>query len=153
MVSMQRIITYINDFTLSPRQNGRLVEDGIVKVFSEEKILCFDPVFTDVCFERSHCKKKKIQRWIIYFLEPATSHWGRVTHIWVSKLNIIGSDNGLSPGRRQAIIWTNAGILSIPTMETKFNEILSAIHAFSFNKTHFKCPLWNGGRFVTASMC
>ena len=58
MVSMQRIITYINDFTLSPRQNGRLVEDGIVKVFSEEKILCFDPVSTDVCFERSHCKKK-----------------------------------------------------------------------------------------------
>ena len=25
-------------------------------------------------------------------------------HIWVSKLTIIGSDNGLSPGRRQAII-------------------------------------------------
>ena len=34
------------------------------------------------------------------------THWGRVTHICVSKLNIIGSDNGLSPGRRQAIIWT-----------------------------------------------
>ena len=28
-------------------------------------------------------------------------------------LPIIGSDNGLSPGRRQAIIWTNAAILSI----------------------------------------
>ena len=34
-----------------------------------------------------------------------------MTHICVSDLNIIGSDNGLSPGRRQAIIWTNAGIL------------------------------------------
>ena len=32
-------------------------------------------------------------------------------HERVSKLTIIGSDNGLSPGRRQAIIWTNAGIL------------------------------------------
>ena len=32
------------------------------------------------------------------------SHWGRVTHICVSKLTIIGSDNGLLPGRRQAII-------------------------------------------------
>ena len=32
------------------------------------------------------------------------THWGRVTHIWVSKLTIIGSDNGLSPDRRQAII-------------------------------------------------
>ena len=37
------------------------------------------------------------------------THWGRVTHICFSKLAIIGSDNGLSPGRRQAIIWTNAG--------------------------------------------
>ena len=38
------------------------------------------------------------------------THWGRVTHICVSNLTIIDSDNGLSPGRRQAIIWTNAGI-------------------------------------------
>ena len=29
------------------------------------------------------------------------------------KLTILGSDNGLSPERRQAIIWTNAGILLI----------------------------------------
>ena len=34
-------------------------------------------------------------------------------HICVGKLTIIGSDNGLSPRRRQAIIWTNAGILLI----------------------------------------
>ena len=39
------------------------------------------------------------------------THWGRVAHMCVSKLTIIGRDNGLSPGRRQAIIWTNAGIL------------------------------------------
>ena len=39
------------------------------------------------------------------------THLNRVTHICVSKLTIIGSDNGLSPGRRQAIIWTNVGIL------------------------------------------
>ena len=38
------------------------------------------------------------------------THWGRGTHIYVGKLIIIGSDNGLSPGRRQAIIGTNAGI-------------------------------------------
>ena len=36
---------------------------------------------------------------------------GRVKHICVSRLAISGSDNGLSPGRRPAIIWTNAGIL------------------------------------------
>ena len=36
------------------------------------------------------------------------THWGRMTHICVSKLTITGSDSGLSPGRRQAIIvnWT-----------------------------------------------
>ena len=33
-----------------------------------------------------------------------------MTHTCVDKLTIIGSDNGLSPERRQAIIWTNAGI-------------------------------------------
>ena len=43
------------------------------------------------------------------------THWGRVTHICVSELTTIGSDNGLSPGRRQAIIWTNAGIMLIRT--------------------------------------
>ena len=40
------------------------------------------------------------------------THWGRVTHICVSELTIIGSDNGLPPGRRQAIIWNNAGLLN-----------------------------------------
>ena len=52
------------------------------------------------------------------------THWGRVTHIWVRKQTIIGSDKGLSPGRRQAIIWTNAGMLLIQTLITNFNEIL-----------------------------
>ena len=64
--------------------------------------------------------------------------WGRVTHICVSKLTSIGSDNGLSPGRRQAIIWTNAGILLIGPLGTNFNEILIEIHPFSFTKMHLK---------------
>ena len=34
-------------------------------------------------------------------------YWGRVTHICLRKLTIIGSDNVLSPGRHQAIIRTN----------------------------------------------
>ena len=46
------------------------------------------------------------------------THWGRVTQICVSKVATIGWDNGLSPGRRQAIIWTNAGILLIRTSRT-----------------------------------
>ena len=66
------------------------------------------------------------------------THWGRVTHICVSKLTIIGSDNGLAPVRRQAIIWTNAGILLIGPLGTNFSEILIEIHAFSFRKIHLK---------------
>ena len=66
------------------------------------------------------------------------THWGRLTHICVSKLTIIGSDNGLSPCRRHAIIWTNAGILLIRTLGTNFSEILGEIHSFSFSKMHLK---------------
>ena len=66
------------------------------------------------------------------------THWGRVTHICVSKLTIIGSDDGLSPGRRQAIIWTNAGILFIEPLGTNFSEILIGIQIFSFTKMRLK---------------
>ena len=66
------------------------------------------------------------------------THWGLVTHICVRKQTIIGSDNGLSPGRRQAIIWTNAGILLTGPLGTKFNEILIEIQTFSFKKMHLK---------------
>ena len=45
-----------------------------------------------------------------------------MTHIYVGKLTIIGSDNGLSPGRRQAIIWTNAVILLIGPLGTNFSD-------------------------------
>ena len=48
-------------------------------------------------------------------------------HICICKLTIIGSDNGLSPGQRQAIIWTNGGILLIGPAETKISEILIEI--------------------------
>ena len=77
-------------------------------------------------------------QWERRVLFPRLTHWGRVTHICVSKLTIIGSDNALSPGRRQAIIWTNDGILLIWTLGTNFSEISSEIHAVSFKKMHLK---------------
>ena len=61
-----------------------------------------------------------------------------MTHICVIKLTIIGSDNGLSPGRRQAIIWTNAGILLIQTLGTNFSEILGKIHSIFIQETAFE---------------
>ena len=64
--------------------------------------------------------------------------WGRVPHICVTKLTIIGSDNGLSPGRRQAIIWASVGILLIRTLGTNFSEIFIEIHTFSYKKIDLK---------------
>ena len=49
------------------------------------------------------------------------SNWSRVMHICVSKLNIIGSDIGLSSGQRQAIISTNAGISLVSLLGTNRN--------------------------------
>ena len=65
-------------------------------------------------------------------------HWGQVTHICISKLSIIGSDNSLLPNEQQAIIWTKGGILLIGPLETNFSEILLAIFIHSFKKMHLK---------------
>ena len=59
-------------------------------------------------------------------------------HICIGHLTNIGSDNGLWPGRRQAIIWTNAGMLLIGSLWTNFSEILIEIPTFSFKKMHLK---------------
>ena len=71
----------------------------------------------------------------------------------LSKFTIIGSDNGLSPIQREAIIWTNAGILLIRNLGTNLSEILIQIHIFSNKKMHWKCRLENGDHIVSASMC
>ena len=76
------------------------------------------------------------------------THWGRVTHICVVDLTINDSDNGLSPGRRQAIIWTNAGILLIRPLGTNVSEILIEIHTFSLKKCILKYQMENDGYFV-----
>ena len=55
----------------------------------------------------------------VYYSPPDLTHWCRVTHIYVRKLTIIASDNGLAPGRRQAIIWSNAVILSFRTTDVE----------------------------------
>ena len=69
------------------------------------------------------------------------THWSWVMNICVSKLTMIGSDNG---ARGQAIVWTSAGILLIGPLGTNFSEILIEIHTFSFKKMHLKMSLQNG---------
>ena len=66
------------------------------------------------------------------------THRGWVTHICVSKLTTIGSDNGLLLGRRQAIISTNSRILLIGPLGTNFNEMLIKIPTFTFKKMSLK---------------
>ena len=66
------------------------------------------------------------------------THWGRVPHVCVGRLTITGSDNGLSPGRRQDIIRTNAVILLIGPLGTNFSENSIEILAFSFTKMRLK---------------
>ena len=66
------------------------------------------------------------------------TYWGRVTHTCVGNLTTIGSGNGLSSGRRQAITWTNVGILLIGPLGTNLSDMLIEIHIFSFKKIHLK---------------
>ena len=66
------------------------------------------------------------------------THWGRETHICVANLTIVGTYNGLSPTRQQAIIWTNAGLLSIGPLRINFSEIFIKIQNLSFTKIHLE---------------
>ena len=69
------------------------------------------------------------------------------------KNNIIVSDNDLSPGRRQAIIWANAGMLLFGTWEeTTVKSWLKFIY-FHSRPCIWKCRLDNVGIFVSFPMC
>ena len=92
----------------------------------------------------------QISKWTGWF---DLTHWGRVTHICVGNLTIMGSDNGLSPCRHQAIICTNAGLLLIGPSGTKFSEILIEIHTFSFRKIYLKNVLWTIASILSRSQC
>ena len=122
--------------TLRLRQKDQHFADDISSAFSWMKIFLF---------------WYKFHRGL--FLTFQLAHWGRVTHICIGKLTTIGSDNGLSPGQRQAIIWTNAGILWIRPLWTNFSEILIRIQIFSFKKIHLKMSSAKWRPFVSASIC
>ena len=89
-------------------------------------------------------------------------------HICVSNLTIIGSNNGLSPGRCQVIIWTNDRMLLTEPLGTNFSEILIEILKVLFKKMRLKgssakwqpfclglnvligkCVCWNSARIVS----
>ena len=85
--------------------------------------------------------------WALHSLRPSDEY------LCVSNLTIIAPDNDLSPGRRQAIIWNNAGILLIGRLGKYFNDILLGLQTFIFKKMHLNMSSENGGHFVSLSMC
>ena len=66
------------------------------------------------------------------------TYWGRVTHVCVGRLTSIVSDNGLSPSRCQAIIWTNAGIFLIGSLGA--SEIFVEIREIHLKMSSGKWP-------------
>ena len=90
--------------TVSHWQNFCLTCQANPKIFYTEHIYCLMSM-----------NKLTAKLFVCAYL----THWGWVMHICISRLTITGSDNGLSPGRRQAIIWTNPGILLIGPLENK----------------------------------
>ena len=64
------------------------------------------------------------------------SHWARVTHICVSEITSIGSDNCLSPD--QAIIWIDDEIFLRWPLETSFRKNVIEVHTFALMKMHLK---------------
>ena len=52
-----------------------------------------------------------------------------------------------------AIIWTNAGILLIGTLETNFNEILSEIHTFFIQENTFESIFCEMAAILSQPQC
>ena len=75
-------------------------------------------------------------KWLFCLSLNLLTHW--VMHICITNPTIIGWDTGLLSSRRQAIIWTNVGILLIWPLGRNFTEMLIEIHIFSFKKMHLK---------------
>ena len=88
--------------------------------------------------EAKNCQSQMVGRVTMFSKYCINSLRPSDAYICVSNLTIIGSDYGLSPDRRQAIIWTNAGILLIGPLGTNFREILIEILKVWFKKMRLK---------------
>ena len=138
----------INKLTIIGSDNGLLPGRHQAIIWTNDVILLsgtlgrnFSGILSEIhafSFKKMHLKMLSAKWWICCLSPDLLTHWGWVTHICIGKLTTIGSDNGLSPRRRQAIIWTNAGILLFGPLGTNFSEILIKIHPFSFRKIHLK---------------
>ena len=74
---------------------------------------------------------------------------GQMTHICVRKLTNIGSDDGLSPGRCQAIIWTSTANIVYWTLRNKLQWNLNRNSYIFIQENAFE----NVVHLISASMC
>ena len=123
-------------YTLKPRQNGSVSAEDFSYAFSRIKMLESPLTFL----------------WLL-FLGVGLTHWSRVTHICVSDLTLIGSDNGLSLGRRQAIIWTNVGILLIGTLRNKLQWNFNRNSDISIQENAFESVVCEMAAFLSRPQC
>ena len=78
--------------------NGKNTDDITITLLMDMVIAVF----------KTKCIRKRCAQYALQL-----THRGWVTQICVGNVTIIGPDNGLPPGRCQAIIWINAVILLI----------------------------------------
>ena len=79
------------------------------------------------------------------------TQWVWVTHIFVKKLTTIGSDNCLSPGRCQAIIWITAGI---KPFETNVSQIFIFFYLYNFiQENAFENVVWKMAAILSRPQC
>ena len=109
-----------------------------------KKRISLDPIHAYSWGINQHWSRKR------FGTQQLPRHYGRETHICVSKLGAIDSDNGLSPVRCQVIIWTNAGLILIGPLGSYLSEIV--IKAILFKKKHWKCCLQNRSH-LSRSQC
>ena len=157
MISKKSATASVSDATVvSEESSGHLDNEKIFAMATQDLVTLFG---LSVSIGRGFFYRQILAEPVLRFShgEAITvitlTHWGQVMLICISKLTIIGSDNGLAPVRCEAIIWTNDGILLIGPLGTNFSQIWIKIYIFSFKKMHLKMSPGNGSYFVSTSMC
>ena len=84
---------------------------------------------------------------------PILTHWSRVTHICVSKLTNIGSDNGLPPSRRQAIISTKCWYIVNWSLGNKFQWNLNQNQYIFIQENAFESVVCEMAAILSQPQC
>ena len=148
------IVLEVPSLSVSTKYN--LKDESYISVIKDN--LCGEEVWNMVRKRRHLCKPLgKIPVIMVHFYtlfkDARITHWGRVTHLCVSKINIIGLDYVLSPGRRQAIIGTSAEIVLILALKQTSVKSEAIFTCFLPRKCNWKYLLRNDGHFVSAPKC